>query len=189
MADYILDPGETIVERINRSLADLIPVLVSSVLIVAAALFGVFVYTRFPAQFPAFVTPSIMFSIVAILFFVVVLMVLSAIYVYLHNYLVITNLHLIKVQQTGLFARQTAELRFGNIEDVKGGRRGILGTILDFGDIEVQTAGASENFMFRTVDHPQLVADHILEFQDELRTAARAANTTEAGEAAQRAGQ
>jgi hypothetical protein len=80
-------------------------------------------------------------------------------------------------------------LRFGNIEDVKGGRRGILGTILDFGDIEVQTAGASENFMFRTVDHPQLVADHILEFQDELRTAARAANTTEAGEAAQRAGQ
>jgi hypothetical protein len=184
MADFILDPGETIVERINRSLADLIPVLVSSVLIVAAALFGVYIYTTRPEIVPSFVTPDIVFAIVAILFGLVVLMLLSALYVYLHNYLVITNLHLIKVQQTGLFARQTSELRFGNIEDVRGGRRGILGTLLDFGDIEVQTAGAAENFLFRTVDHPQIVADHLLQFQDELRAAA--AHPPEAVEATER---
>jgi membrane protein YdbS with pleckstrin-like domain len=192
MADYILDPGETIVERINRSLADLIPVIVSATLIVAAALFGVFLYTRYPDQVP-FLTPDVVLSVVALLFLIVILMLLSALYVYLHNYLVVTNLHLIKVQQTGLFARQTSELMFGNIEDVKGGRRGILGTLLDFGDIEVQTAGTSENFLFRTVDHPQVVADHLLQFQDELRAARRAQgvqaaqiNTTEAGEAEDR---
>jgi hypothetical protein len=83
MADFILDPGETIVERINRSLADLIPVLVSSVLIVAAALFGVYIYTTRPEIVPSFVTPDIVFAIVAILFGLVVLMLLSALYVYL----------------------------------------------------------------------------------------------------------
>lgn len=168
MADYVLDPGENIIERINRSLADLIPVIVSATLIVAAALFGVYLYTRFPDAVP-YLTADVVFGVVALLFTVVVLMLLAALYVYLHNYLVITNFHLIKVQQTGLFARQTSELMFGNIEDVKGGRKGILGTLLDFGDIEVQTAGASENFLFRSVDHPQVVADHILQFQSQLR--------------------
>jgi hypothetical protein len=120
MADFILDPGETIVERINRSLADLIPVLVSSVLIVAAALFGVYIYTTRPEIVPSFVTPDIVFAIVAIL----------------------------------------------------------------FGLVEVQTAGAAENFLFRTVDHPQIVADHLLQFQDELRAAA--AHPPEAVEATER---
>jgi hypothetical protein len=173
MADYILDPGETILERINRSIFDLVPVIVSSALIIGVALFGVYFYTLNPGQVP-FLTPDVVLAVVALLFLIVVLMLLSALYVYLHNYLVVTNIHLIKVQQTGLFARQTSELMFGNIEDVKGGRQGVFGTLLDFGDIEVQTAGASENFKFRTVDHPQVVADHLLQFQDELRAARRA---------------
>lgn len=169
MADFLLDPNEHVVERINRHWFDLVPVMVSSLLIIAADLFGVYLYTKFGSVFPGFITPDIIFAITATLFFVVVLMVLSAIYVYMHNYLVVTNIHFIKVQQIGLFSRQTSELKFGNIEDVKGSRHGVFGTLFDFGDIEVQTAGASENFMFRTVHHPQLLADHLLQLQGQYR--------------------
>ncbi len=108
-------------------------------------------------------------ALAAVMIVIVILMLLSALYVYVHNYIIISNHHLIKVQQSGLFARQTAELGLGNIEDVKGGRAGVLGTLLDFGDIEIQTAGASENFIFRTVHHPQLIADRLLQYKEEFR--------------------
>jgi hypothetical protein len=164
MADYVLDPGEKIIERVNRYWADLIGVVVASAAITIMALFGVYVYARFRDQFP-FLTPGLVTLIVMIMLTVVALMLFSAVYVYQYNYLLVTNFHLIKVQQVGLFARQTAELGLGNIEDVRGGRSGVLATILDYGDIEIQSAGASEQFIIRTMHHPQVLADRLLEYK------------------------
>lgn len=168
MADYTLDPGEEIVLRVNRYWADLISVFVSGAFITIAAIFGVYVYARFADQLP-FIPPVIVMALAAIMLTVVGLMLASAVYVYQRNYLLVTNYHLIKVQQSGLFARQTAELGLGNIEDVKGMRRGILPTMLNYGDIEVQTAGASENFIFRTVHQPQQLADNLMEYKREFK--------------------
>lgn len=164
MADFDLDTGEHIIRRINRSIFDLLGVIVSAALITIAAFFGEFVYARFRDVVP-FLTPDIVFGVFAVMILVVVLMLISAVYVFVHNYLVITNIHLIKVQQTGLFARQTSQLGFGHIEDVRGGRKGILGFIFNFGDVEIQTAGATENFIFRNVDNPQILADQLLQYE------------------------
>lgn len=168
MADYLLDPGEIVIERIKRYWVDLVPVFVSGGLIVIVVLVGIYAYFRFQVDVPSLITPPIVFGLAFVMLAVVVLMILSALYVYSHNYLVVTNKHVIKVQQTGLFSRQTSELKFGNIEDVKGGRHGVVGTILDYGDVEVQTAGASENFFFHTVHHPQLLADRLLQKQEDF---------------------
>jgi len=169
MADFILDPGENVVERIDRYWIDLMPVTVSAALIVLVVLTGTYAYFRFRELTPAFITPEIIFALGLLLLIIVALMLMSAVYVYTRNYLIVTNKHLIKVQQHGLFSRQTSELRFGNVEDVRGGRHGVLGTLLDYGDIEVQTAGTSENFLFRTVHHPQLLADRLLEYQEHFK--------------------
>jgi ABC-type multidrug transport system fused ATPase/permease subunit len=167
MADFDLDTGEYIIRRINRYWADLIGVVVSGALIAIAAFFGEYLYSRYPDILP-FLTPNIVFGVFLLMLGIVVLMLLSAIYVYLHNYLVVTNRHLIKVQQAGLFARQTAQLGFGHIEDVRGGRKGILGFFLDYGDVEIQTAGSQENFIFRTAHHPQILADELLQYETDF---------------------
>jgi hypothetical protein len=41
--------------------------------------------------------------------------------------------------------------------------------VFHYGDIEVQTAGASENFIFRTVHQPQLAADRLMQYKAEFR--------------------
>jgi hypothetical protein len=171
MADYVLDPGETIVERINRYIVVIVWPVITSVVIIGMVIFylGVFAHLSVPGGQLEFIPPNIAFGFAALLIIIAVLIVVSAVYVYQHNYILVTNMHLIKVQQSGLFARQTAELGLGNIEDVKGGRAGVFGTIFDYGDIEIQTAGASENFIFRTAHHPQLVADRLLQFKEEYR--------------------
>ncbi len=171
MADFILDPGETITERINRYFTVFVWPIIISILIavVVIAYLGVYARLSVPGGQLAFLPPNLVFALAAALMVIAVLIILSAIFVFQHNYLLVTNMHLIKVQQSGLFARQTAELSLGNIEDVKGGRKGVFGTILDYGDIEIQTAGTSENFIFRTVHHPQLVADRLLGHKEEFR--------------------
>ncbi len=171
MADFILDPGETIVERINRYIVVLVWPIIITVLLAVIVILGLAVFARqsVPGGLLDFIPPNLVFALAAVLLIIAVLIVLAAIYVFLHTYILVTNIHLIKVQQSGLFARQTSELSLGNIEDVKGGRRGIFGTIFDYGDIEIQTAGTSENFIFRTVHHPQVVADRLIQRSETFR--------------------
>jgi ABC-type multidrug transport system fused ATPase/permease subunit len=167
MADYDLDAGEYVIRRINRYWADLISVIVAAIFITLAAIFGEIVYSQFRDVIP-FITPNIAFAIFTIMIIVVILMLLSGIYVYVHNYLVITNVHLIKVEQAGIIARETSQLGLGHIQDVKGRREGILGFFLDYGNVEIQTAGAQENFVFRTAHRPQLLADELLQYETDF---------------------
>ncbi|HEX3082395.1 MAG TPA: PH domain-containing protein, partial [Candidatus Saccharimonadia bacterium] len=158
---------------VNRYAIALVWPTFTSIALIIMVLFYLAVYsqTSAPGGQLDFVPASVVFATSALLLVIAIAIILSALYVYKHNYILVTNKHLIKVQQTGLFARQTAELGLGNIEDVKGGRAGVLGTILDYGDIEIQTAGTSENFIFRTVHRPQLVADRLLQYKEEYRHA------------------
>lgn len=56
----------------------------------------------------------------------------------------ITPKRIISIDQRGLFHREVIDLRFEKIQDVTSEINGIIATVLDFGDIHVQTAGSSE---------------------------------------------
>jgi len=88
---------------------------------------------------------------------------------YYLDVLVLTDQRLIDIEQKGLFAREIAELRIENIQDVRVEIHGILETLLDFGSIHIQTAGAVSSFVAHTVPHPSKVKDVILNRYDVLR--------------------
>jgi hypothetical protein len=100
---------------------------------------------------------------------VVVLVVLAAIiflvglYVYNHNYLVFTNLHYVQVEQVGLFGHRLSQLSFLKVEDVTGKKNGVLATLLNFGEVTVQSAGEQEKFIFRNAPNPAAIADAALQ--------------------------
>lgn len=58
----------------------------------------------------------------------------------------ITNKRLIAVDQVGFFNRTTASFRFERLQDMEVSVNGILATLLDFGSLEIQTAGEDSNF-------------------------------------------
>lgn len=94
---------------------------------------------------------------------------------------IITNERIVNIEQKGLFNRQISELRFSRVQDVTATVDGIIPTVLNFGDVHVQTAAEEERFTFRQVADPFAVKDRIMTLsrqaaQDDMRDMAAALN-------------
>ncbi len=78
---------------------------------------------------------------------------------------IVTNQRIVNIEQKGLFARSTSELRLEKIQDVTTDVHGIISTFLNYGDILVQTAAEQEKFIFRNVPDPYAIKDLIMRLQ------------------------
>jgi len=90
---------------------------------------------------------------------------------------IITNERIVNIEQKGLFARHMSELNFGSVQDVTTVVTGILPTVLNYGDVVVQTAGEKERFVFRMIPDPYIIKDSIMKLSknaldDDLRKVA-----------------
>lgn len=82
---------------------------------------------------------------------------------------IVTDKRVLDIDQKGLFDRTVSELRLYRTQDVTAQIKGPLHTILDYGDIFIQTAGEQERFHFEDIPHPNQVAKNILEMSEEDR--------------------
>ena len=73
------------------------------------------------------------------------------------DFWVITDKRLLDFEQRNLFHRETSITRLENIQDISIEVHGILATVLDYGDIHVQTAGTDKEFVFKGVAQPKKV--------------------------------
>jgi uncharacterized membrane protein YdbT with pleckstrin-like domain len=83
---------------------------------------------------------------------------------------VITSQRIINIEQKGMFSRKVSELNYSKIQDVTTEVHGFIPTILNFGDVEVQTAGEEENFIFRTVSDPYEIKNLIISMNKRNQT-------------------
>ncbi len=74
----------------------------------------------------------------------------------------ITDKRIVAVDQIRFFNRQMSIFRMERIQDVVVSARGIVPTLLDFGDLHVETAGQGERFIIKGIPHPQKVKDIIM---------------------------
>ncbi len=86
-----------------------------------------------------------------------------AITMYLLDVWIVTDHRIIDSEQHGFFSRTTAEISLAKIQDISVAIRGVIPTFLDFGDLEVQSAGATEKFFFKEIPHPNQIRDLIME--------------------------
>lgn len=82
---------------------------------------------------------------------------------------IVTNKRILNIEQHGLFARTVSELRLHRVQDVTAEVHGFVRTMMDFGDVYIQTAGEKERFEFEDIPHPNEVAKMILDLADEDR--------------------
>ena len=157
---YELDPGEQLSRIEYRSLMDVLPTVVSCAFILVIVLVGLIAYAIFHSAIPI-LNGGIVVMVAAVLLVIDALMLMTGLYVYRHNYLVITNMHVIKVEQDGLFNQTTARLDLDRVQDVKGNRSGVIEMMLNYGDIEIETAGAQENFVFHNAKAPLILSDEL----------------------------
>jgi uncharacterized membrane protein YdbT with pleckstrin-like domain len=75
---------------------------------------------------------------------------------------IITDERIVNIEQKGLFLRQASDLEFSKIQDVTTDVAGLIPTILNYGDVYVQTAGEAERFKFRQVPDPYALKSLIM---------------------------
>lgn len=68
---------------------------------------------------------------------------------------IVTSERIIDIDQVGLFARDVAEARLENIQDVRIETIGVLASIINFGNIHIQSAGATKEFTAQHIHKPQ----------------------------------
>lgn len=82
---------------------------------------------------------------------------------YYYDLWVITDKRLVNIEQSGLFSRRTSELDFAKVQDITVDIKGFFPTMLNYGDVQVQTAGEEDNFLFRTISNPLAVKTLIMQ--------------------------
>lgn len=87
--------------------------------------------------------------------------------IYFGNQLIITDIHVTQVLQTGLFSRKVSELTMENVEDVTADQHGIFPTLFNYGTLKVETAGEQNNFVFRYCPNPNAYAKALQDARSE----------------------
>lgn len=87
---------------------------------------------------------------------------------YYYDIWVITNWRIVDIDQAGLFKRSVATiLTLDHIQDVESQTLSVVGTFLNFGNVQVQTAAAKREFIITDVPNPNSVVQIIREAQAE----------------------
>lgn len=88
--------------------------------------------------------------------------------IYYLNAQIITDRRIVDIDQVGLFHHEVSELHIENIEDVTSEVSGVLGTVFNYGDVYVQTAGTIERFEFSDVPNPGSINKLILDLYEQI---------------------
>ena len=155
---FELDTGEKVSQRFHRHWVDMSTAVLMAGGLVAAGIglsFGTGLYQRIVPMLPHGTLGLISLGLMGLGLLVLVIGFWS----YRNNYVVLTNLHIVEVKQTGLFGRVISRLALDHLQDVTGRRIGFWPTILNYGDVLVQTAGETNEFLIQRIPNPQKVAE------------------------------
>lgn len=81
---------------------------------------------------------------------------------------VLTTDRIVEVRQRGYFNRHLSSFFLSRIQNISTDVSGILGTMLRYGSIHVETAGDAPDFEMNGIRDPQTLRDLIIEETDEI---------------------
>lgn len=97
----------------------------------------------------------------------VLLVFLVALLDFYFDLIIVTDRRLVDIDQEQLFYRRISELALEDVEDASSIVKGFFPSLFNYGTVEVQTAGAKENFVIHNILHPREVTGIILDLADQ----------------------
>lgn len=85
---------------------------------------------------------------------------------YLLDNWIITDRRVLDNEQQGFFKRTLSEMHLSKIQDVTVEVRGLIPSFLNYGNVEIQTAGAENKFMFKQVPNPAGLKSLLMEVHE-----------------------
>lgn len=131
-------------------------VLVRELSAVILMIFAGIMAFSFKSMWYVFVAASALNHLAAFLLSLYALLILVLVFAIWINYRldvwIITTKRVIDVEQRGLFNREISEFLVANIQDITTEVPTMIMTLLDFGNMTIQTAG-QKNFVVREIPH------------------------------------
>jgi len=84
-------------------------------------------------------------------------------FVWYYDIYIITNKRIVDITQKSLFSREISEASLGKIQDITFEISGFFATLFNYGDVKVQTAGATEVIKLEAVEDPAKVVEKLNE--------------------------
>lgn len=78
---------------------------------------------------------------------------------------IITSKRVVNIEQRGLFIRHVSELEHENVQDITTEVKGFIPTMLNYGEVFIQTAAKKERFLFHSVPDPYYIKDLMMNLQ------------------------
>lgn len=149
----------------RRHWVNLLPIMVGCGLVIAGLIFGIYWLGKASDQVTKLIPIpiSLLLLIATLLAVFVTLIAALSDWVFIQSQIIVTNAHIIQINQAGLFGRTVSQLGMDNVQDVRSTKSGFWPTLLDYGDVMVDTSGDEQNFVFRQAAHPDRLADKIIE--------------------------
>jgi uncharacterized membrane protein YdbT with pleckstrin-like domain len=159
-ASYLeLEPGENVILVAKYHWIGILPIIISTVLVLASISYALGWIAANPNRLP--LGDGAVASMLLILAILTGLILVAAYLIFRQNRIILTNRYYIQVNQRGLFGRTISKLTLDEIQDVRGSKHGVLQTLLNYGEILIETAGQEINFFFRPVGRPFNLAEQI----------------------------
>ncbi len=136
---------------------------IAALVILAILAFPVLIYISANIDSVTQVVPvPAVFLVASFYITILVLLLISVLWIWRRNKVVITDQHIVDIDQMGLFTRVVSTLRLEEIQDISASVKGPLQTIFQYGSIVIQTAGERENFVFNYIPNPYELEHYIL---------------------------
>lgn len=163
---YPGQPRDEITQRVvYKHIIAIAPILFALIVLLVLALVGIVFYNIYQGQVEKYVSPAMVslggFGILLVLAFLAI----GTVWIWRRNKVVVTNQHIVDIDQMGLFNRTVSTLRLEEIQDISAAVKGPLQTFFQYGTILIQTAGERENFVFDYVPNPYELEHYVLEIR------------------------
>lgn len=81
---------------------------------------------------------------------------------YYLNEWIITSTRIIEIHQYGFFSREISSVLLVKVQDVNVNIDGLFGTLIGYGQLEVQSAGTEEHFIIDDIPDPNSIRDLVM---------------------------
>jgi uncharacterized membrane protein YdbT with pleckstrin-like domain len=82
---------------------------------------------------------------------------------------IITDMRLLDIEQVGFFSRKVSELDLKRIQDITSEVNGMMGSMLSFGNVYIQTASEETRFKLKSIPHPVTTRNTIINLYEAAR--------------------
>lgn len=125
-------------------------------------IFYIFINSIYPDLFNDITLKIIFFLFLSVYYLSIWLFFFSSFVDYYLDVWIVTNQRILNIEQKALFSRIVSEQKISRIQDITSEVHGILPTFLDYGDVHIQNAGASQRFIFKEIPTPASIRKKIL---------------------------